>query len=99
MIVLARAAAGGATEKARRLLENGILHSPRGLFDTEERRGIPKRYGRGLYSTRGPRLFRYLGLHLMNSFLGEGVKIFREGRIRTAVHGRRAEGAYRSKKW
>jgi hypothetical protein len=33
-IVLARAAADGDTEKVRRLLENGIQHSPRGLFDT-----------------------------------------------------------------
>jgi hypothetical protein len=33
-IVLAQAAADGETEKVRRLLENGIQHSPRGLFDT-----------------------------------------------------------------
>ncbi|KAF8848332.1 hypothetical protein BDZ45DRAFT_810846 [Acephala macrosclerotiorum] len=33
-IVLARAAADGDTEKVRQLLENGIQHSPRGLFDT-----------------------------------------------------------------
>ena len=33
-IVLAKAAADGDTEKLRRLLENGIQHSPRGLFDS-----------------------------------------------------------------
>jgi hypothetical protein len=40
------------------------------LSDVEEegRGGIPKRYGRGLHSTR-----RYLGLNLMDSLLGEGV--------------------------
>jgi hypothetical protein len=61
-IVLARAVADGDTGKVGLLLENGIQHSPRDLFDTtpllqaarggEERRGIPKRYGRGLHSTR-----------------------------------------------
>jgi hypothetical protein len=51
-IVLARAAADGDTGEVGRLLESGIQHSLRRLFDPEERRGIPKRYGRGLYSTR-----------------------------------------------
>ena len=61
-IVLTRAVADGDTGKVGLLLENGIQHSPRDLFDTtpllqaarggEERRGIPKRYGRGLHSTR-----------------------------------------------
>ena len=33
-IVLGQAAADGDSEKLRRLLENGIQHSPRGLFDS-----------------------------------------------------------------
>lgn len=33
-IILGQAAADGDTEKLRRLLENGIQHSPRGLFGT-----------------------------------------------------------------
>jgi hypothetical protein len=33
-IILGQAAADGDAEKLRRLLENGIQHSPRGLFDS-----------------------------------------------------------------
>jgi hypothetical protein len=47
-IALARAAADGDIEKVRRLLENGIQRSPRGLFDTtpllQAARGGEERY-------------------------------------------------------
>jgi hypothetical protein len=69
--VLARAAADGATEKVRRLLENGssILH------ETFSRRGEECRRDMGVAFTAlgGPRPVRYLGLNLMNSFPGVGV--------------------------
>jgi hypothetical protein len=76
-IVLARAVADGDTGKVWLLLENGIQHSTRDVFDTtpllqaarggEERRGEEYRRDMGVAFTAlgGPRLVRYLGLNLM----------------------------------